>query len=71
MSDDQIDLWCGHCNQTFSTFLHELAEKNAKVICPKCGEGHDGKPPADSVHLTGQGKQDQEKLSGRKGDSHS
>jgi hypothetical protein len=44
MSTDPIDVLCGHCNQTFSTFLHELAEKNAKVVCPNCGENHDSKP---------------------------
>ena len=43
MGTDQIDLLCGHCNHTFATFLHELAEKNAKVVCPNCGENHDGK----------------------------
>ena len=71
MSDDQIDLLCGHCNQTFSTFLHELAEKNAKVVCPNCGGSHDGKPQGDTVHLTKQGKQDEKQLPGRNGDSHS
>jgi hypothetical protein len=71
MSDDQIDLLCGHCNQTFSTFLHELAEKNAKVVCPNCGESHDRKPPEDATHLTKQGTQNKKQVSGRNGDSHS
>jgi hypothetical protein len=70
MSDDQIDVWCGHCNQTFSTFLHELAEKNAQVVCPNCGQSHDGKPPEDSMHLSEEGKQNRKQLSGRNGESN-
>jgi len=45
MSADQIDLLCKHCGQTFSAFLHEMADHNAKVTCPSCGKPHDGKPP--------------------------
>jgi DNA-directed RNA polymerase subunit RPC12/RpoP len=37
MSAEQIDLLCPHCSQTFSTFLQEMADKNAKVVCPHCG----------------------------------
>ena len=36
MSDDSIEQLCNHCGQTFSTFLHEMADQNAKVVCPKC-----------------------------------
>jgi DNA-directed RNA polymerase subunit RPC12/RpoP len=45
MSAEQTDLLCEHCGQTFSAFLHEMAEKNAKVVCPNCGGSHDSKPP--------------------------
>jgi transcription elongation factor Elf1 len=45
MSDDSIDLLCKHCGQTFSAFLHEMADKNAKVVCPSCGKAHDCNPP--------------------------
>jgi len=39
MSDDTQDLLvCAHCNQTFANFLKDLAEKNAKVVCPSCGQ---------------------------------
>jgi DNA-directed RNA polymerase subunit RPC12/RpoP len=41
MGNDQIDLLCEHCGQTLSAFLHEMAEKNAKVVCPNCGGSHD------------------------------
>jgi predicted Zn finger-like uncharacterized protein len=44
MSDTPIDLLCPHCNATFAAFLRDLAEKNAKVVCPSCGKEHDGKP---------------------------
>ena len=45
MSADQLDLLCEHCGQAFSDFMHELAAKNAKVICPNCGASSVGKPP--------------------------
>jgi DNA-directed RNA polymerase subunit RPC12/RpoP len=45
MSAGQTDLLCEHCGQTFSAFLHEMAEKNAKVVCPNCGGSGDCKPP--------------------------
>jgi predicted RNA-binding Zn-ribbon protein involved in translation (DUF1610 family) len=41
MSADQIDFLCEHCGQTLSAFLHEMAERNAKVVCPNCGESRD------------------------------
>ncbi len=34
----RLMLLCNHCGQTFSAFLHEMAEKNAKVVCPNCRE---------------------------------
>ena len=42
MSDDKLDLLCEECGQTFSDFLHEMADQNAKVTtCPKCGKIHE------------------------------
>ena len=47
MSDENIDLLCEDCGQTFSDFLHEMADQNAKVTtCPKCGKIHDFTPKA-------------------------
>jgi len=47
MSAEGIDLLCERCGQTFSEFLHEMAEQNLKVVCPKCGaEG--AKPVTDT-----------------------
>ena len=45
MSTDSVDLLCEHCGQTFSAFLHEMANKNAKVVCPNCRESVDCRPP--------------------------
>jgi hypothetical protein len=36
MSNDSIDRLCENCGQTFSTFLHQMADKNEKVVCPNC-----------------------------------
>jgi hypothetical protein len=44
MSNDSIELLCNHCGVTFSAFLHEMADKNAKVVCPNCRENLDCKP---------------------------
>ena len=42
MSDEKVDLLCDDCGQTFSDFLQEMAEQNAKVAtCPKCGKIHE------------------------------
>jgi uncharacterized Zn finger protein len=42
MSNDSIDRLCEDCGETFSEFLQEMAEKNAKVAtCPKCGKIHE------------------------------
>ena len=37
-SNETVDVLCEHCGQTFSAFLHEMAERNAKVVCPNCRE---------------------------------
>jgi hypothetical protein len=43
VSKDSIGLLCNHCGKTFSAFLHQMADQNAKVACPDCREG-DCKP---------------------------
>ncbi len=45
MSDETIDLLCENCGQTFSAFLHQMADKNARVVCPNCRESLDCNPP--------------------------
>ena len=44
MSNDTIEALCNHCGQAFSAFLHEMADKNAKVVCPNCRKTPDCKP---------------------------
>jgi DNA-directed RNA polymerase subunit RPC12/RpoP len=44
MSSDSIELLCNHCGQTFSAFLHQMADKNAEVVCPNCRKTLDCKP---------------------------
>jgi DNA-directed RNA polymerase subunit RPC12/RpoP len=53
MSSDSIDLLCEHCGQTFSAFLHEMAEKNEKVVCPNCRASRDCKPAKAPKPTTG------------------
>jgi hypothetical protein len=38
MSEQAVDVFCKHCGKTFSTFLQQMAEQNAKALCPCCGE---------------------------------
>ena len=44
MSEQKVQITCKNCGEVFSTFLKQMAEHNAKVVCPKCGtiqEQHD------------------------------
>jgi DNA-directed RNA polymerase subunit RPC12/RpoP len=43
-SNETIGVVCNHCGQAFSTFLQEMADQNAKVVCPNCRETVDCKP---------------------------
>jgi len=38
MAEQEIELTCKDCGKTFTTFLKEMAEHNAKVVCPHCGK---------------------------------
>jgi uncharacterized Zn finger protein (UPF0148 family) len=38
---DSIEMLCHRCGATFSTFLHQMADKNAKVVCPNCQKNQD------------------------------
>jgi len=50
MSDKQADLLCEGCGETFSNFLQEMADQNAKVAtCPKCGKIHPFTAPKSAV----------------------
>jgi len=42
MSDNQTsNVSCEGCGETFSNFLQEMADQNARVTtCPKCGKIH-------------------------------
>jgi transcription elongation factor Elf1 len=53
LSNDSIDLLCNHCGQTFSAFLHQMADRNAKVVCPNCGGNNDCKPPQAAKPVAG------------------
>jgi uncharacterized Zn finger protein len=49
MTDEQTTPLCDQCGETFSNFLQEMADQNAKVAtCPKCGKIHDFTPPAQT-----------------------
>ena len=38
MSNEDIDALCRHCGQALKTFLQEMEEHNAEVVCPSCGK---------------------------------
>jgi hypothetical protein len=44
VSNDSIERLCNSCGKTFSTFLHEMADQNAKVVCPDCRKSADCRP---------------------------
>jgi protein-arginine kinase activator protein McsA len=41
---DSIEQLCQKCGATFSAFLHEMADQNAKVVCPNCQQNPDCSP---------------------------
>jgi formylmethanofuran dehydrogenase subunit E len=43
--NDSIELLCNRCGKTFSTFLHQMADQNAKVVCPDCAANPDCNSP--------------------------
>jgi DNA-directed RNA polymerase subunit RPC12/RpoP len=49
-SDETVDVLCDHCGHAFSAFLHEMADQNAKVVCPNCRARVDCEP-AKAVQL--------------------
>jgi len=55
MSDETIDLLCENCGQTFSVFLHQMADKNAKVVCPNCRGSRDCNPANAAQPVAGTG----------------
>jgi len=41
----KLETLCKNCGRAFSTFLQQMEEHNAKVVCPACGsEQNAGKP---------------------------
>ncbi len=41
VGDDSIEALCNLCGKAFSVFLHQMADQNAKVVCPDCLAGID------------------------------
>src|SRR3977135_4221601 len=50
---DEIDMLCEECGQTFSAFLHEMADKNERVVCPNCRAGRDCNSPKATEPVAG------------------
>jgi DNA-directed RNA polymerase subunit RPC12/RpoP len=38
MDEATMEVLCKNCGQTFTAFLQEMADKNAVVVCPRCGK---------------------------------
>jgi hypothetical protein len=60
MSEQTIDVLCDKCGREFSAFLHQMADKNAKVVCPNCQANEDCETPRASA--TGGGRPDRKKI---------
>jgi DNA-directed RNA polymerase subunit RPC12/RpoP len=53
-NDGKLDGSCQDCGQAFSEFLHEMEERNAKVVaCPRCGKPHPHKRPKSDKPVSG------------------
>lgn len=49
MGEPTIEVLCKNCGQTFTAFLKEMADKNARVNCPCCGKNSKGDGSSDAV----------------------
>ncbi len=38
MNANEDNAFCKGCGETLTTFLREMAEQNAEVVCPHCGK---------------------------------
>jgi len=47
MDESTIEVLCKNCGQTFNAFLKEMADKNAEVVCPRCGKNGGNCGPTD------------------------
>ncbi len=53
VTNDSIERLCNSCGKTFSAFLHEMADQNAKVVCPDCRKSPDCKPASAAKTVAG------------------
>jgi DNA-directed RNA polymerase subunit RPC12/RpoP len=52
MDEPAVEVSCKNCGKTFSAFLKEMADKNAEVTCPSCGENTGNGQPNDETRPT-------------------
>ena len=45
-----VRVWCKGCGEEFVAFLQKMAERNAEVVYPKCGEVHTRKESVDPAN---------------------
>jgi uncharacterized Zn-finger protein len=38
MNSNEDNVFCKGCGEMLTTFLREMAEHNAEVVCPDCGK---------------------------------
>jgi predicted RNA-binding Zn-ribbon protein involved in translation (DUF1610 family) len=38
MNANEDNVFCKSCGETLTTFLREMADHNAEVVCPHCGK---------------------------------
>jgi len=50
---ESSEITCAGCGEVFTNFLQEMADRNAKVTCPKCGQTHDCGSAAHSQEQDG------------------
>ncbi|HZQ70897.1 MAG TPA: hypothetical protein VFA68_20385 [Terriglobales bacterium] len=37
---EETEIVCPHCSETFIGFLQQMADHNLTVTCPRCGKTH-------------------------------
>jgi len=51
MTEETVEALCEQCGETVHMFLREMADKNLRVVCPRCAalddcaDGQSSQPP--------------------------
>lgn len=56
MNANEDNVFCAGCSETLKTFLTEMADHNAEIVCPHCGKVYTHDQAAALVDSAAQGQ---------------